>query len=157
MILCYVGLFGGINHYISLSLCSWVFRLFALWAYWEGGGRIAWLCGSKERRIVGACSRVTRGFQSAIFLSMFFTGFFENVHPPAIVHTVATTPLRGHLVPARHVEGVPREQPVVAIRGVRVVDVFLQFALVEVRHLAVVARGLGSVWRVRSVILNIVQ
>lgn len=77
---------------------------------------------------------------------MFFTGFFENVHPSAIVHAVSTA-LRGHLIATGQVKGIPGKQPVISVRGVCVVDVLLQLTLVQVRHLAVVGGCLRAVGR----------
>lgn len=85
-------------------------------------------------------TRSGRSVSVTIFIS--FTGFFENVHPATVIDAIAA--LRRHLVAAGEIERVPGEQPVVAIGGVRIVNVLLQFALVQVGHFAVEGRGLGA-------------
>lgn len=91
-------------------------------------------------------SHVISSFAIFLFV-MFFTGFSENVHPATVVHpTAAAATLRRHLIATRQVEGVPREQPIIPIRCVRVVDVLLELALVQVGHFTVVGGCLGA-WK----------
>lgn len=64
-----------------------------------------------------------------------FTGVAENVHAPLVVDAVAAD--RRDLVTTSVVEGIPSEEPVVAVWRVRIVHVQLQLALVQVRHFTI--------------------
>lgn len=71
-----------------------------------------------------------RGGSVTIFLSIFFTRFLENIHSPSVVHSISA--LRRHLIPTRIIKGIPSEKPIISIGGVRIVDILLQFGLVQV-------------------------
>lgn len=88
-------------------------------------------------------------------MGLVFTRLSEDVHATVVVHPVSATPAdRGDLVPARVIERIPSEQPVVPLVGVRVVDTQLEFALVQVGHFTVVRRGLRSGRNIGITVVN---